>query len=144
MVVGEPAGALVAIFRTLVVGLAGLAPAFTFVVVVVDEAGDVFVGVLPDEIMLVVFAELFEVLLLAIVTESFPEPNEPPPELVANVITGAEFADTAKFEAIELESVGVDIAGITTGEILFDANCGATATHGGPLSQPLITNRPLT
>jgi len=144
VVVGEPAGALVAIFRTLVVGLAGLATAFTMVVVIVEEAGDVFVVVLPDEITLVLFAELVGVLLLAIVIELPPDPNEPPPELDANVITGAAPIVGDAVETTELEKLGADATDITTGVIVVAVVCGPMAEHGGPPGHPFITSRPLT
>ena len=140
MVVGEPAGALVAIFRTLVVGLAGLATAFTMVVVIVEEAGDVFVVVLPDEITLALFAELVGVLLLAIVIELPPDPNEPPPELDANVITGAAPIVGDAVETTELEKLGADATGITTGVIVVAVVCGPMAVQGGPPGQPVITS----
>ena len=146
-VVGEAAGALVAIFTTLVAGLAGLAPALTIVVVVVDEAGDVFVVVLPDEITLIVFTELVGALLLAIEFEPLPEPNEPPPdpkepppELDANVITGAAPIVGDAVETKELEKLGADATGITTGVIVVAVVCGPMAEQGGPPGQPVITS----
>ena len=150
----EPEGALVAIFTTLVAGLAGLAPALTIVVVVVDEAGDVFVVVLPDEITLVLFTELVGALLLVIVIElppdpdePLPEPNEPPPdpkepplELDANVITGAAPIVGDAVETTELEKLGADATGITTGVIVVAVVCGPMAEQGGPPGQPVITS----
>ena len=140
MVVGEAAGALVAIFRTLVVGLAGLAPALTVVVVVVEEAGDEFVVVLPDEITFVVFTELVGGMLLAIVIELPPEPKEPLPELDANVITGAAPIVVDAVETTELEKLGADATGITTGVIVVAVVCGPMAEQGGPPGQPVITS----
>ena len=110
---------LVAIFITLVTGLVGLAPVLTIVVVVVEEAGDVFVVVLPDEITLVVVTELIGVLLLAIVVEPPADPNELPPELDANVSTGAELIVDATVDTTALEKLGAVIAGITTGVMLL-------------------------
>ena len=73
--------ALVAIFTTVVAGLALVAPALIIVVVVVEAAGDAFAVGLPDEVVtLVAFTELIVVLVLEIVVEPPPEPNEPPPE----------------------------------------------------------------
>ena len=140
----EPAGALLAIFTTLVAGLVGLAPALTIVVVVVDEAGDVFVVVLPDEITLIVFTELVGALLLAIEVEPLPDPKEPPPELDANVITGAAPEVGDAVETTELEKLGAVDTGITTGVIVVAVVCGPMAEHGGPLGQPVITSCPLT
>ena len=143
----EPEGALVAIFTTLVAGLAGLAPALTIVVVVVDEAGDVFVVVLPDEITLVLFTELVGALLLVIVIElppdpdePLPEPNEPPLELDANVITGAAPIVGDAVETTELEKLGADATGITTGVIVVAVVCGPMEEQGGPPGQPVITS----
>jgi hypothetical protein len=140
-------GALAAIFTTFVAGLAGLAPALTIVVVVVDEAGDVFVVVLPDEITLIVFTELVGALLLAIEVEPPPdpkepppEPNEPPPELDANVITGAATEVGDAVETKELEKLGADATGITTGVIVVAVVCGPMAEQGGPPGQPVITS----
>ena len=135
---------MVAIFTTLVVGVAGLVPALTIVVVVVAAAGDVFVVVLPDEITLVVFTELVGVLLLAIVIEPPPDPNEPPPELDANVITGAAPIVGDAVETTELEKLGADATGITTGVMVVAVVCGPMAEHGGPPGQPVITSCPLT
>ena len=143
MVVGELAGALVAIFTTLVVGLAGLAPALTIVVVVVEEAGDVFVVVLPDEITLSVFTELVGALPLAIVDEPPPEPNEPPPELDANAKTGAALLVWAAVDTTALEKLGAVIAGMTTGVMLLAVVCGPIEVQGGPPRQPVITSWPL-
>ena len=146
-VVGEAAGALVAIFTTLVAGLAGLAPALTIVVVVVDEAGDVLVVVLPDEITLIVFTELVGALLLAIEVEppTYPkeppaEPNEPPPELDANVITGTAPEVGDAVETTELEKLGAVDTGITKGVIVVAVVCGPMAEQGGPPVQPVITS----
>ena len=135
---------MVAIFTTLVVGLAGFATAFTIVVVVVDEAGDVFVVVLPDEITLVVFTELVGVLLLAIVIELPPDPKEPLPELDANVITGAAPIVGDAVETTELEKLGADATGIKTGVIVVAVVCGPMEEQGGPPGQPVITSCPLT
>lgn len=119
MVVGEPAGTLVAILRTLVVGLAGLATAFTIVVVVVvvvvEEAGDVFVFVFPEKITFVVFTELVGGLLFVIEIEPPPEPNEPAPELVAKVITGEELV---LIDEVELKELGEVESAVTTGATL--------------------------
>ena len=135
---------MVAIFTTLVAGLAGLAPALTIVVVVVDEAGDVFVVVLPDEITLIVFTELVGALLLAIEVEPPPNPKEPPLELDANVITGAAPIVGDAVETTELEKLGADATGITTGVMVVAVVCGPMAEHGGPPGQPVITSCPLT
>ena len=140
MVVEEPAGALVAIFRTLVVGLAGLVLALTIVVVVVEGEGDVFVVVLADEITFVVFTELVGVLLLAIEIELPPDPKEPLPELDANVITGAAPIVGDAVKTTELEKVGADATGITTGVIVVAVVCGPMAEQGGPPGQPVITS----
>ena len=142
MAVGEPAGAVVAIFTTLVAGLAGLAPALTIVVVVVEEAGDVFV--LPDEITLTVFTELVEALLLAKVNVPPNEPNEPPPELDANAKTGAALLVWAAVDTTALEKLGAVIAGMTTGVMLLAVVCGPIGVQGGPPGQPVITSWPLT
>jgi len=143
--------ALLAIFTTLVVGLAGFTPAFTVVVVVVAAAGGVFVVVFPDEITLVVFTELVGPLLLAMEfdpppdpKEPPPEPKEPPPELDANVITGAEPIFGVTVEATELEKLGADATGITTGVIVVAVVCGPMEEQGGPPGQPVITSLPLT
>ena len=144
MVVGEPAGALVAIFRTLVVGLAGLAPALTVVVVVVEEAGDEFVVVLPDEITLTVFTELVGALPLAKVDEPPPETKEPPPELDANAKTGAALLVRAVIDMTALDKLGAVIAGIATGVMLLAVVCGPIGVQGGPPGQPVITSWPLT
>ena len=120
--------------------MAGFATAFTIVVVVVDEAGDVFVVVLPDEITLVVFTELVGGMLLAIVIELPPEPKEPLPELDANVITGAAPIVGDAVETTELEKLGADATGITTGVIVVAVVCGPMAVQGGPPGQPVITS----
>ena len=141
---------MVAIFTTLVAGLAGLAPALMIVVVV-----------LPDEITLVLFTELVGALLLVIVielppdpdeplpepNEPLPEPNEPPPdpkepplELDANVITGAAPIVGDAVETTELEKLGADATGITTGVIVVAVVCGPMAEQGGPPGQPVITS----
>jgi hypothetical protein len=140
-VVLEPAGALVAIFITLVVGLAGLATAFTMVVVVVEEAGDVFVVVFPEKITFVVFAELVGGLLLAIEVEPPPEPNEPAPELVAKVNTGEELVF---IDEVELKELGEVESAVTTGATLVVVDWGEIAAQGGPPEHPVITNWPLT
>ena len=142
MAVGEPAGAVVAIFTTLVAGLAGFAPAFTIAVVVVEEAGDVFV--LPDEITLTVFTELVEALLLAKVNVPPNEPNEPPPEFDANAKTGAALLVWAAVDTTALEKLGAVIAGMTTGVMLLAVVCGPIGVQGGPPGQPVITSWPLT
>ena len=138
MVVGEPAGALVAIFTTLVAGLAGFAPAFTMVVVVMEEADDVFV--FPDEITLTVFTEVVGALPLAVVDETLPEPNEPPPELDANAKTGAALLVWAEVDTTALEKLGAVIAGMTTGDMLLAVVCGPIGVQGGPPGQPVITS----
>ena len=138
MVVGAPAGALVAIFTTLIAGLEGLAPAFTIVVVVVEEAGDVFV--FPDEITLTVFTELVGALPLAVVDEPPPEPKEPPPELDANAKTGAALLVGAVVDTTALEKLGAVIAGMTTGDMLLAVVCGPIGVQGGPPGQPVITS----
>ena len=135
---------LVAIFITLVAGLVELAPVFTIVVVVVEEVGDVLVVVLPDEITLVVVTALIEVLLLAIVVEPPPVPNELPPELDANVSTGAALVVVATVDTTALEKLGAVIAGITIGVILLAVVCGPIAEHGGPPGQPVMSSWPLT
>ena len=140
---GAPTEVLVAIFITLVTGLVGLIPVSTIVVVVIKEAGEVFVVMLPDEITLVVVTELIVVLLLAIVVEPPPDPNELPPELDANVSTGAELIVGATVETKALEKLGAVIAGITTGVMLLAVVCGPIAEHGGPPGQPVITSCPL-
>ena len=135
---------LVAIFITLVAGLVELAPVFTIVVVVVEEVGDVLVVVLPDEITLVVVTALIEVLLLAIVVEPPPVPNELPPELDANVSTGAALVVVTTVDTKALEKLGAVIAGITIGVILLAVVCGPIAEHGGPPGQPVMSSWPLT
>ena len=140
---GAPTEVLVAIFITLVTGLVGLIPVSTIVVVVIKEAGEVFVVMLPDEITLVVVTELIVVLLLAILVEPPPDPNELPPELDANVSTGAELIVGATVETKALEKLGAVIAGITTGVMLLAVVCGPIAEHGGPPGQPVITSCPL-
>lgn len=138
MVVGEPAGALVAIFTTLVAGLAGFAPAFTMVVVVMEEADDVFV--FPDEITLTVFTGLVGALLFAKVDEPPPETKEPPPELDANAKTGAALLVGAVVDTTALEKLGAVIAGMTTGDMLLAVVCGPIGVQGGPPGQPVITS----
>ena len=138
MVVGEPAGALVAIFTTLVAGLAGFAPAFTMVVVVMEEADDVFV--FPDEITLTVFTGLVGALLFAKVDEPPPETKEPPPELDANAKTGAALLVGAVVDTTALEKLGAVIAGMTTGAMLLAVVCGPIGVQGGPPGQPVITS----
>ena len=143
MVVGEPVGAVVAIFRTLFVGLAGLvglAPALTIVVVVVEEAGDEFVVVLPDEITLTVFTELVGALPLAKVDGPPPEPKEPTPELDANATTGAALMVGDVVDKTALAKLAVVVAGMTTGVILLAVVCGPMAVQGGPPGQPVITS----
>ena len=141
MVVGAPAGALVAIFTTLIAGLEGLAPALTIVVVVVEAAGDEFVVVLPDEITLTVFTEVVGALPLAVVDETLPEPNEPPPELDANAKTGAALlVDGAVVDTTALEKLGAVIVGMTTGDMLLAVVCGPIGVQGGPAGQPVITS----
>jgi hypothetical protein len=142
--VGEPEGVLVAIFITLVAGLVELAPVFTIVVVVVEGVGDVLVVVLPDEITLVVVTALIVVLLLAIVVEPPPVPNELPPELDANVSTGAALVVVTTVDTTALEKLGAVIAGITIGVILLAVVCGPIAEHGGPPGQPVMSSWPLT
>ena len=143
--VAEPEGALVAIFTTLVAGLAGVAPALIIVVVVVEAAGDAFAVGLPDEVVtLVAFTELIVVLVLEIVVEPPPEPNEPPPELDAKFITGAALLVGDAVVTTALEKLGAVIAGITTGVILLTVVCGPMAEQGGPPGQPVMSNCPLT
>ena len=143
--VAEPEGALVAIFTTLVAGLAGVAPALIIVVVVVEAAGDAFAVGLPDEVVtLVGFTELIVVLVLEIVVEPPPEPNEPPPELEAKFITGAALLMGDAVVTTALEKLGAVIAGITTGVILLTVVCGPMAEQGGPPGQPVMSNCPLT
>ena len=143
--VAEPEGALVAIFTTLVAGLAGVAPALIIVVVVVEAAGDAFAVGLPDEVVtLVGFTELIVVLVLEIVVEPPPEPNEPPPELEAKFITGAALLVDDAVVTTALEKLGAVIAGITTGVILLTVVCGPMAEQGGPPGQPVMSNCPLT
>jgi hypothetical protein len=141
----EPEGALVAIFTTLVAGLAVVAPALIIVVVVEETAGDAFVVGLPDEVVtLVGLTELIVVLVLEIVVEPPPELNEPPPELEAKFITGAAPLVGDAVVATALEKLGAVIAGITTGEILLAVVCGPMAAQGGPPVQPVMSNCPLT
>ena len=141
----EPEGALVAIFTTLVAGLAGVAPALIIVVVVIEAAGDAFAVGLPDEVVtLVGFTELIVVLVLEIVVEPPPEPNEPPPELDAKFITGAALLVGDAVVTTALEKLGAVIAGITTGVILLAVVCGPMAEQGGPPGQPVMSNCPLT
>ena len=135
---------MVAIFITLVAGLVELAPVFTIVVVVVEGVGDVLVVVLPDEIKLVVVTALIVVLLLAIVVEPPPVPNELPPELDANVSTGAALVVVTTVDTTALERLGAVIAGITIGVILLAVVCGPIAEHGGPPGQPVMSSWPLT
>ena len=138
-------GALTAIFTTFVAGLAGVAPALAIVVVVVVAAGDAFAIGLPDEVVtLVGFTELFVALVLEIVVEPPPEPNEPPPELEAKFITGAALLVGDAVVTTALEKLGAVIAGITTGVILLTVVCGPMAEQGGPPGQPVMSNCPLT
>ena len=137
----EPEGTLVAIFTTLLAGLAGVAPALIIVVVVVEAAGDAFAVGLPDEVVtLVGFTELIVVLVLEIVVEPPPEPNEPPPELEAKFITGAALLVGDAVVTTALEKLGAVIAGITTGVILLTVVCGPMAEQGGPPGQPVISS----
>lgn len=137
--------ALVAIFTTVVAGLALVAPALIIVVVVVEAAGDAFAVGLPDEVVtLVGFTELIVVLVLEIVVEPPPEPNEPPPELEAKFITGAALLVDDAVVTTALEKLGAVIAGITTGVILVTVVCGPMAEQGGPPGQPVMSNCPLT
>ena len=140
----EPEGALVAIFTTLVAGLAVVAPALIIVVVAEEKAGDAFVVGLPDEVVtLVEFAELI-VAAFEIVVDPPPEPNEPPPELEAKFITGAALLMGDAVVTTALEKLGAVIAGITTGVILLAVVCGPMAEQGGPPGQPVMSNCPLT
>ena len=137
--------ALVAIFTTVVAGLALVAPELIIVVVVVEAAGDAFAVGLPDEVVtLVGFTELIVVLVLEIVVEPPPEPNEPPPELEAKFITGAALLVDDAVVTTALEKIGAVIAGITTGVILVTVVCGPMAEQGGPPGQPVMSNCPLT
>ena len=137
----EPEGALVAIFTTLVAGLAGVAPALAIVVVVVVAAGDAFAFGLPDEVVtLVGFTELIVVLVLEIVVEPLPEPNEPPPVLDAKDITGEELLLVDIVEVMELEKVGEVDGVVTTGATLVVVDWGEMAAQGGPPEHPVITN----
>ena len=140
----EPEGALVAIFTTLVAGLAGVAPALIIVVVVEETAGEAFVVGLPDEVVTLVFTELIVVFVLEIVVDPPPEPNEPPPELEAKFITGAALLVGDAVVTTALEKLGAVIAGITTGVILLAVVCGPIAEQGGPPGQPVMSNCPLT
>ena len=135
MVEGESVRALLAIFTTLVVGLAGLALALTIVVVVVE--GDVFVIVLPDEITLTVFAVLVGALLLARV-------NVPLPELDPNAKTGAALLVGSAVDTTALKKLGAVNAGMTTGVMLLAVVCGPIGAQGGPPGQPVIISWPLT
>ena len=136
---------MVAIFTTVVAGLALVAPALAIVVVVVVAAGDAFAIGLPDEVVtLVGFTELFVALVLEIVVEPPPEPNEPPPELEAKFITGAALLVGDAVVTTALEKLGAVIAGITTGVILVTVVCGPMAEQGGPPGQPVMSNCPLT
>jgi hypothetical protein len=130
---------LVAIFTTLIAGLEGLAPALTIVVVVVEVAGDEFVVVLPDEITLTVFTEVVGALPLAVVDETLPEPNEPPPELDANAKAGAALLVGAVVDTTALEKLGAVIAGMTTGDMLLAVVCGPIG-YRWPTGQPVITS----
>ena len=137
----EPEGALVAIFTTLVAGLAGVAPALAIVVVDVVAAGDVFTFGLPDEVVtLVGLTELIVVLVLEIVVEPLPEPNEPPPVLDAKDITGEELLLVDIVEVMELEKVGEVDGVVTTGATLVVVDWGEMAAQGGPPEHPVITN----
>jgi len=137
----EPEGALVAIFTTLVAVLAGVAPALTIVVVDVVAAGDAFTFGLPDEVVtLVAFTELIVVLVLEIVVEPLPEPNEPPPVLDAKDITGEELLLVDIVEVMELEKVGEVDGVVTTGATLVVVDWGEMAAQGGPPEHPVITN----
>ena len=139
--VAEPEGALVAIFTTLVAGLAGVAPALIIVVVVVETAGDAFVVGLPAEVVTVVgFTELFVALVLEIVVEPLPEPNEPPPVLDAKDITGEELLLVDIVEVMELEKVGEVDGVVTTGATLVVVDWGEMAALGGPPEHGVITN----
>ena len=101
----------------MVVGLVGLAPTLTFVVVVGEVVGTGVVGV-PDEITLTVFTELVCALLLAKVNVLPPEPREPPPELDVNAKTGATLLVGVVVDATKLVKLGAAIAGMTTGVTL--------------------------
>ena len=137
----ETEGALAAIFTTLVAGLAGVAPALTIVVVDVVAAGDAFMFGLPDEVVtLEAFTELIVVLVLEIVVEPLPEPNEPPPVLDAKDITGEELLLVDIVEVMELEKVGEVDGVVTTGATLVVVDWGEMAAHGGPPEHPVITN----
>ena len=137
----EPEGALVAIFTTLVAALAGVAPALTIVVVDVVAAGDAFTFGLPDEVVtLVGLTELIVVLVLEIVVEPLPEPNEPPPVLDAKDITGEELLLVDIVEVMELEKVGEVDGVVTTGATLVVVDWGEMAAQGGPPEHPVITN----
>ena len=140
----EPEGALVAIFTKLVAGLAVVAPALIIVVVVEETAGEAFVVGLPDEVVTLVFTELIVVLVLEIVVDPPPEPNEPLPELEAKFMTGAALLVGDAVVTTALEKLGAVIAGITTGVILLAVVCGPMAEQGGPPGQPVMSNCPLT
>jgi hypothetical protein len=140
----EPEGALVAIFTKLVAGLAVVAPALIIVVVVEETAGEAFVVGLPDEVVTLVFTELIVVLVLEIVVDPPPEPNEPLPELEAKFMTGAALLVGDAVVTTALEKLGAVIAGITTGVILLAVVCGPMAAQGGPPGQPVMSNCPLT
>ena len=140
----EPEGALVAIFTKLVAGLAVVAPALIIVVVVEETAGEAFVVGLPDEVVTLVFTELIVVLVLEIVVDPPPEPNEPLPELEAKFMTGAALLVGDAVVTTALEKLGTVIAGITTGVILLAVVCGPIAEQGGPPGQPVMSNCPLT
>jgi len=136
-----PEGALVAIFTTLVAALAGVVPALTIVVVDVVAAGDAFTFGLPDEVVtLVGLTELIVVLVLEIVVEPLPEPNEPPPVLDAKDITGEELLLVDIVEVMELEKVGEVDGVVTTGATLVVVDWGEMAAQGGPPEHPVITN----
>jgi len=137
----DPEGALVAIFTTLVAGLAGLAPTLAIVVVVVVAAGDAFAFGLPDEVVtLEGFTELIVVLVLEIVVEPLPEPKEPAPVLDAKDITGEELLLVDIVEVMELEKVGEVDGVVTTGATLVVVDWGEMAAQGGPPEHPVITN----
>ena len=105
-----------------------------------EEAGDEFVVVLPDEITLTIFTELVGALPLAKVDGPPPEPKEPPPELDANATTGAALMVGDVVDKTALAKLAVVVAGMTTGVILLAVVCGPMAVQGGPPGQPVITS----
>jgi len=161
MLVGDWLVVVAACAETILGVLTALTILTAVVVAGFAEARVVLLGVvlavgLPDEIALTVFTELVGALLLAKV-------NVPPPEvfeigdlvtLMAGVTTGLDV--NVKTGAELLEPVPVPVArivfamleavviGVATDTILACDSWGPMFTHGGPFTQPVITNLPLT